>query len=231
MKDQEFIELLNLYLDHEISPADAARLEAEVQSNPRRHQIYRQYCRMQKACTVLSRDFASEQVPAASVVAFEQPVRRSSPMGAVLAFGGLAAAACVAVFVGLRQRTTDAVAATIAQKSINVAPVAVADNTPALRPGLVHAVSVPTPPSAATGNRLLLSKSAQAEALMAAAADQTEARFEWMRTVQLTPLPQGVPAENLRFDSVPAAPIDLRPRDSRTAPNTEPEWVGFKFTK
>ena len=30
MKDSEFLELLNLYLDHEISPADAARLEAEV---------------------------------------------------------------------------------------------------------------------------------------------------------------------------------------------------------
>ena len=34
MKDSEFIELLNLYLDHEISTADAARLEAEVQANP-----------------------------------------------------------------------------------------------------------------------------------------------------------------------------------------------------
>ena len=29
MKDSEFLELLNLYLDHEISPADAARLEAD----------------------------------------------------------------------------------------------------------------------------------------------------------------------------------------------------------
>ena len=30
MKDSEFIELLNLYLDHEISAADAVRIEAEV---------------------------------------------------------------------------------------------------------------------------------------------------------------------------------------------------------
>ena len=36
MKDNEFIELLNLYLDHEISQEDAARLEAEVQRNPAR---------------------------------------------------------------------------------------------------------------------------------------------------------------------------------------------------
>ena len=39
MNDSEYIELLNLYLDHEISAADAARLEAEVQSNPARRRI------------------------------------------------------------------------------------------------------------------------------------------------------------------------------------------------
>jgi hypothetical protein len=29
MNDREFIELLNLYLDHEIAPADAARRQPE----------------------------------------------------------------------------------------------------------------------------------------------------------------------------------------------------------
>ena len=47
MKDSEFIELLNLYLDHEISVADAARLEAEVQGSPARRRVYREYCQMQ----------------------------------------------------------------------------------------------------------------------------------------------------------------------------------------
>ena len=50
MKDSEFLELLNLYLDHEITPADAARLEAEVRADPERRRTYLQYCRMQKAC-------------------------------------------------------------------------------------------------------------------------------------------------------------------------------------
>ena len=36
MKDPEFIELLNLYVDHEITSVDAARLEAEVAQNPAR---------------------------------------------------------------------------------------------------------------------------------------------------------------------------------------------------
>ena len=61
MNDREFIELLNLYLDHEIAPADAARLEAEVRDNPERRRIYLDYCRMQKACGLLAKDFAKER--------------------------------------------------------------------------------------------------------------------------------------------------------------------------
>jgi hypothetical protein len=61
MKDSEFIELLNLYLDHEISADNAARLEAEVQGNPERRRVYRQYCRMQKACTLLANDFNGQE--------------------------------------------------------------------------------------------------------------------------------------------------------------------------
>lgn len=61
MNDSEFIELLNLYLDHEITPADAARLEAEVRGNPERRRTYLEYCRMQKACALLAADFAADR--------------------------------------------------------------------------------------------------------------------------------------------------------------------------
>jgi len=54
MNDNEFIELLNLYVDREISPQDAVRLESEVVSNPKRRKIHDQYCRIQKACSMLS---------------------------------------------------------------------------------------------------------------------------------------------------------------------------------
>lgn len=226
MNDSEFIELLNLYVDHEITAADAARLEAEVQANPRRHQIYRQYCRMQKACTLLTQEFQTAGAPAQSgkVVAFDAPVRRSSRYGQVVAFGGLAAAACVAVFFGLRQRDNGVGGAPVAQQR----PV---DATSTLKPGLVHAVSLPTPQTGLAGNRLLLSGNAQAEALMAAAVEQTDSKFEWMRTVQLTPLQQRVPADNLRFDNTPAVPLNVRPRNYGSPQTTEPEWVGFKFNK
>src|SRR3954452_15409370 len=105
MKDSEFIELLNLYLDHEISAADAARLEAEVTANAKRRQVYQQYCRMQKACKIVGEKFVPETAaaPAGNVVAFElatAPARRTS----LYAFGGLlAAAACVALVFVSRQ--------------------------------------------------------------------------------------------------------------------------------
>ena len=50
MKESKFIELLNLYIDQQISPEDAALLEEAILQNPRRRQIYRQYCRMHKDC-------------------------------------------------------------------------------------------------------------------------------------------------------------------------------------
>jgi hypothetical protein len=95
MKDREFIELLNLYVDREISAGDALRLEREVASDAERRAIYDQYCRMQKACTMLSeqllRSAADETTP--SVAAFPRQRRWVYvPLAA-----GLAAALAVAV--------------------------------------------------------------------------------------------------------------------------------------
>lgn len=126
MKDSEFIELLNLYLDHEISAADAARLEAEVQSNPARRKVYGQYCRMQKACKLFVTDFATEPTQAhdaaqlaaeKKIVAFDVARAQAAGAGRVRA-GNLytvgafaAAAACVAIiFVGHSRQTTEAAA-------------------------------------------------------------------------------------------------------------------------
>lgn len=108
MKESEFIELLNLYLDHEISAADAARLEAEVATNPARRRIYQDYCRIQKACKSLAVDFATEPVPTAAernIVAFEsaRPSQRRAGWYGAGVF--VAAAACVAViFLGRQHR-------------------------------------------------------------------------------------------------------------------------------
>ena len=49
MKDHRFIELVNLYVDRQITATETAELEAEMQGNPRRRAIYRQYCQLHSA--------------------------------------------------------------------------------------------------------------------------------------------------------------------------------------
>src|SRR5277367_4940929 len=105
MNDKKFIELLNLYVDREVTAEDALLLEAEVATNPDRRKVYDQYCRMQKACSMLSSELSGKSADFdRQVVAFPSPsIWRSVPFMATLA-----AAACVAVVVGVRQRSSTA---------------------------------------------------------------------------------------------------------------------------
>lgn len=57
MKDTRFIELVNLYIDRQLSPAEATELETEIRDNPRRRQVYQQYCRMHRATTLVYESF------------------------------------------------------------------------------------------------------------------------------------------------------------------------------
>jgi len=112
MKEHEFIELLNLYVDHEISAEDAARLEAEVAANPERRRIYRQYCQMDRACAQLAEQFHGTVPTSRTVVARARP-RRSWATAAYAA--GLAVAACVAAVAILRTRTGSPAPAALAK--------------------------------------------------------------------------------------------------------------------
>jgi hypothetical protein len=103
MNDREFLELLNLYVDREISAEDAHRLEAEVASRPRRRNVYDQYCRIQKACSKLAEEnyTASLSQTDPSLVSF--PAERSWRLAPFVA--GMAAAAAVALAIaGIRGR-------------------------------------------------------------------------------------------------------------------------------
>jgi hypothetical protein len=77
MKDAKFIELLNLYLDHQI-PDESAELEAEIRAIPRAAALYRQYCQMQKACNVLAADLRA-QAPGAGAGSARPATRRRAP--------------------------------------------------------------------------------------------------------------------------------------------------------
>ena len=53
MNDRRFLELLNLYLDHQIGPDEANELDAAVHSSPERRRTYEEYCQLQRGCCQL----------------------------------------------------------------------------------------------------------------------------------------------------------------------------------
>ena len=216
MKDSEFIELLNLYLDHEITKADAARLEAEVQTNAERRRLYQQYCRMQKACKLVAVDFQPESTAGAAsqekvVVPFEAAPNRRNSMRALYSAGAVAAAAaCVALILTGRPRP-DASGASVAS------PEQVAVQTPSV-PAVAAVVAPPadaatkvTPAAGGIVQRpmlvnepLFLAGRTQADGEYATVVAQGNDQLDWIRTLRLAPLQQRVPIEDLRFDAHPA---------------------------
>ena len=72
MKEPRFIELINLYVDRQISPAETAELEAEIQTSPRHRKIYQQYCHMHCATKLVYETFRANA---------EQPVVEPSRSG------------------------------------------------------------------------------------------------------------------------------------------------------
>lgn len=153
MKDTRFTELVNLYIDRQISPDEAVELELEIQSNPRRRQVYLQYCRMHRATKLVYESFRAqtEQTgqPARqpATIAHIQGRIRQRRMRWAYAASGLAAAACVA-FVVMRSNFSDAAPASpdlAAAKPPPTAPVAaiVAQPAPAVA---VAAPQVAHPP-------------------------------------------------------------------------------------
>jgi hypothetical protein len=105
MKDTRFIELVNLYIDRQISAEETAELETEIQSSPRRRQIYQQYCHMHRATKLVYESFrANAEQPAAataqpgSIAYFAQRRQRVRRNFWLSTAGGLAAAACAAFY-------------------------------------------------------------------------------------------------------------------------------------
>ena len=128
MKDNRFIELLNLYIDRQITAEETAELEAEIQENPKRQAVYRQYCQIHAATKLVYDSFrtnATEQpaLPAdrAGVVELFETKRRRNHFAYYA--GGLAAAACLAL-VFLNQTSTPKTGALTVATTTEKQPVA-----------------------------------------------------------------------------------------------------------
>lgn len=136
MKESRFIELLNLYIDRQITAGETAELEAELQRNPKRQAIYRQYCKIHAATKLVYESFRAE--------AADQPAAHAGRGGVVELFetrrrrthwamyaGGFAAAACLAlVFVATRSPVRDTVAPVVTVQAQPVATIASAPAVP-----------------------------------------------------------------------------------------------------
>ena len=68
MKESRFIELINLYIDRQIGPEEAAELESEIARSPAHRRTYLQYCRMHRACTLLFENFRAPASPLAQAL-------------------------------------------------------------------------------------------------------------------------------------------------------------------
>lgn len=114
MKDSRFIELLNLYVDREITPAEAAELEAEVQANEQRRRVYNQYCRIDRACTVVLAQGGKVPAPklAAAIADADRKVEafpeQTGGRSRLVFLGGMLAAAAAIAVVFYQRETTPA---------------------------------------------------------------------------------------------------------------------------
>jgi anti-sigma factor RsiW len=129
MNQSRFIELLNLYIDDQITADEAAELENAVASDPERQRTYAAYCRMHRACSLIGQH---ERLHAPASLAFERALRdadrkiaaasrapRFHPMWGVGLAGVAAMAACIAFVVTRSPQVTapDAAPVTVAGMS------------------------------------------------------------------------------------------------------------------
>jgi hypothetical protein len=135
MKDHRFIELLNLYIDRQITADETAELEAEIQSSPKRQAVYRQYCQIHAATKVVYESFrAGAAEPAANpsgrpatVELFENR-RRTNWVHYV---GGFAAAAAVAGLFFVRYSASPGIEAPLVSVPVQTVAVAPVQAAPA----------------------------------------------------------------------------------------------------
>jgi hypothetical protein len=187
MNDADFIELLNLYIDHEIDSDGAARLEAEVARDPERRRLYRQYCSMHKACSCLARATTPADAKTGTLTA------RRSVGFPLFATGLLAAAAAAFMIVTRPQRTEPLPKPSPAVAAVAPAPVRTeAFHVDDMRPVFstrAFAAGTPVSATAWTGS------------------------LAWLKTVQLAPIPPAPPSSPSFEEKSDVAPFGSRPSE------------------
>jgi hypothetical protein len=235
MKDNRFIELLNLYIDRQITAEETAELEFEIQSSPQRQAVYRQYCQIHTATKQVYASFraGSADQPAVEpghtgvIELFENRRRRTNWIHYA---GGLTAAACLAlVFIKNNPATPAAAPAVLATKP---QPVAVAAIPPAAQVAPVVAAIEPAPGLLSLRNAAVTTP--DYSAMLADLREQDEERAFSNERLYVNAAP------SLFGDEVFDAKRGLNPQDqrvfrSRQSPGASPaaqaEFSAFQFQR
>ncbi len=247
MKESRFIELLNLYVDQELSPVEAQELETEIAKNPARRSRYEQYCRMQRGCSLLF-ESARAQAPRhpklirageaaeAKVLSFPSPARLpSNPLGRRLAWGGSFAAAAACVGVILLQRPAGEMAGPLAGAAAPTSIVA----APSPAAAVEKAADTTQPARLPLPRQQMRPSEYQLATLFSNSAESAEDVFgdfdapgiEWMRQVEYSMRPR-VPVDSLRFRTDRNefhAPASIRSQPASL--RTSEEFNAFEFRR
>lgn len=237
MNDHRFIELLNLYVDHQITPEEAAELESAVLHNPSRRRTYEQYCRLQRACCVFGE---RERSLAPSASGFARSLRDAerkiaAPRRTVWnpvytgAFA-TAMAACVAVVVVINRQAPSPDAGEVvasAEQPVVVKPVSapMIAATPTVVETPVNDSRFQFQPVMAVSSLGAVRNSREAEI----AANDREA-LEWMQRVDLLPVHRVVVDEQA-FEASSTLQPDNRVFRSRHSLRGNAEFTAFQFQR
>lgn len=228
MKESRFIELLNLYIDQQISPKEAAELEAEIARSPAHHRTYLQYCRMHRGCAMLFENFRAPAAPLAQalrqadgkITAFPARSPRFTRMAGA---AGLAVAAACVAFVLVNQPVATgpsqaaAKPAPVALTQVNVSPEsfrAAAMGADARQPKF-QTVFATSRASVAGGNH--------------ATTSAQRAAFEWMNRIELSPMPVPDNAQMVFGPPAESTSPDLHFQHVRGAEQPAAEMTAFEF--
>jgi hypothetical protein len=235
MKDNRFIELLNLYIDRQITAEETAELESEIQSSPQRQAVYRQYCQIHTATKQVYASFrasstdqpAVEPGHAGVIELFESRRRRTNWIHYA---GGLTAAACLALVFMKNYPAAPAAAPVLAAKPQPVATVAAIP--PAVQVAPVIAAIEPAPGLLSLRNAAVVTP--DYTAMLAALREQDEERAFSNERIYVNATP------SLFGDEVFDAKRGLSPQDqrvfrSRQSPSASPaaqaEFSAFQFQR
>lgn len=229
MKDTRFVELVNLYIDRQISAPETAELELEIQSNPRHREIYLQYCRMHRATKLVYESFRAEGAsepaaparPIASLARLETHRRQRRRAFWAYAASGLAAAACFALVISRINTQTTAEFASATPPSVE---------TGVLAPQTVVAMHAAPGSSAAPVHAQPVAAAGIDYRAMVAALREEEERLMALPRAGSQPMTASLFDDGVfdtRSGAIDRTPPQTRPRQ----PRAQLEFTAFQFQR